>query len=112
MPSTTNYLPGDLVLIAFPFSGGTQAKTRPAMVVLDSGDNDVVVARVTTHVYQSSFDVPLTDWRGAGLLAASVVRLHKLATLEKRLIRRKLGRLHEVDRANVGSVMHSTYGRW
>jgi len=105
-------LPGDLVLIAFPFSGGTQAKTRPAMVVLDGGDDDVVVARVTTQLHQTSFDVSLGDWQGAGLLAASVVRLHKLATLEKQLIRRKLGRLQAADRANVTSVLKSSYGSW
>lgn len=43
MPSTMTYQPGDLLLIGFPFSGGSQVKTRPAMVVLDSGDADVVV---------------------------------------------------------------------
>jgi len=78
MPSTISYQPGDLVLVEFPFTGpGT--KLRPALVVLDSGDADVVLARVTTPPY----DIHLTDWRQAGLLAPSFVRLHKLATLSK-----------------------------
>ncbi|MBW3597309.1 MAG: type II toxin-antitoxin system PemK/MazF family toxin [Planctomycetes bacterium] len=111
MPSTT-YQAGDLLLIGFPFSGGAQVKTRPAMVVLDTGDDDVLVARVTTQHHQSPYDVPLADWQGAGLLSASTVRLHKLATLEKTLVRRMLGRLQPADRANVAAVMQQTYGQW
>src|SRR5437870_1515492 len=42
MPSTTNYQRGDFVLIDFPFSGASQTKPRPAMVLLDTSDNDVV----------------------------------------------------------------------
>ena len=85
-PSTTTYRSGDLLLIEFPFSGSSQVKTRPAMVVLDTGDDDVVVARVTTRHYQTSYDVSVGDWQAAGLLATSTVRLRKIATLEKKLI--------------------------
>ncbi len=40
--------PGDLVLLAFPFTSETAAKQRPALVLLDSGDDELLVARVTT----------------------------------------------------------------
>jgi mRNA interferase MazF len=108
----TNYNPGDLVLISFPFAGRTQAKSRPALVILDTGNADVVVARVTTQLYQTPYDVPIKDWQGAGLLAPSVVRLHKLATLEKALITRHLGSLQAEDRRRVSTVMRQTYGKW
>jgi mRNA interferase MazF len=39
-----NYQPGDLVLVAFPFTGGG-SKVRPALVLLDTGDDDILVAR-------------------------------------------------------------------
>ena len=45
MRSTTSYQPGEVVLVAFPFTGGPHVKRRPALVILDSGDADVVVAR-------------------------------------------------------------------
>lgn len=85
MPSTTvttSYQKGDLLLIDFPFATGTRSKTRPAMVMLDAGDSDVVVARVTSQNARTADDVPLSEWKGAGLLNASVVRLNKLVTLE------------------------------
>ena len=112
MPSTTNYQAGDLILVDFPFAGGKQVKTRPALVILDTGDADVVAARVTIQAAVVSKDVPITDWQGAGLLAASIVRLHKLATLEKSLIRRVLGSLQSADRNQVSAVMKQLYGTW
>jgi mRNA interferase MazF len=93
--------PGELVLLAFPFSSETGAKQRPALVLLDAGDDDLVVARVTTQQYNSPLDHPIRDLQAAGLLAPSVIRLHKLATLEKALVRRRLGRLSGDDWSTV-----------
>jgi len=112
MPSTTTFRAGDLVLVAFPFTGSGQAKLRPALVILDVGDADVVVARVTTQPYRTSNDVELTDWQGAGLLAPSIVRAHKLATLEKSLIHRQLGALRQTDLQRVSTVVRRAFGAW
>ena len=57
------------------------------MVIVDTGDADILVARVTTQSGQSDHDVPIEDWRGAGLLAPSIVRLHKLATRGEEALR-------------------------
>ena len=43
----TTYQPGDVVLLAFPFTDGVRQKQRPALVLLDTGDPDIVVARIT-----------------------------------------------------------------
>ncbi len=88
---------GDVVLLAFPFSSAAGTKQRPALILLDCGDQDLVVARVTTQQHQSPFDLPIQDWKEAGLLLPSVVRLHKLATIEKQLVRRRLGRVSAGD---------------
>ena len=108
----TNYQPGDLVLIAFPYADSTRTKNRPALVLLDTGNSDIVVARVTTQKHQTPYDVPIADWQGAGLLALSVVRLHKLATLEKILVRNRLGNLQPADHQQVSAMMRQTYGSW
>src|SRR5947209_11142004 len=105
MPSTTAYRRGDLVLLAFPFAGAAVAKARPAMVVADTGDADLVVARVTTQLHAASWDHEIAVWRAAGLLAPSAVRLHKLATLERRLVQRPLGRLTDGDLRRVSAIL-------
>jgi mRNA interferase MazF len=53
--------------------------------------------RGDTQRHQSSSDIAVTDWKQAGLLAPSQVRVHKLAAVEKRLVRRKLGRISDAD---------------
>lgn len=112
MPSTTSYQPGDLVLIEFPFTTNGPGKLRPALVIVDTGDADVVLARVTTQTSNTPFDVSISDWRQAGLLAPSTVRVHKLATLAKTGIRRVLGTLPASDRQQVAAVLRQMAASW
>ena len=86
-----NYQIGEIVLLAFPYADLRGVKRRPALVLLDAGNGDVVVARVTSHQVQTGYDVKLIEWKQAGLLLPSVVRLHKLATLQKTMAERRLG---------------------
>ena len=88
---------GDILLLKFPFTDSETVKKRPALVLLDTKDDDLIMARITKTLFNSEFDVKLNDWSKAGLLSPSVVRLHKVATIEKTLIDRKLGRLSEKD---------------
>src|SRR6266851_5816059 len=98
-----NYQSGEVLLLLFPFADATGARWRPALVLLDTGDADIVVARVTSQIVQTVFDVELVEWQQAGLLLLSVVRVHKVATLEKRLVERRLGTLTSNDWAQVST---------
>ena len=81
-----NYEFGQVVLIAFPFTSGSGAKERPALALYDNGDPDVLVARSTSQTVTTKDDLLIKNWKVAGLLVISTVRLHKVATLDKRLI--------------------------
>jgi mRNA interferase MazF len=95
----TTYNFGDVVLIGFPHTDLQGVSKRPAIVLYDSGDQDVLVARATTQEYRTEADYKIRDWRGCGLLGESYVRLSKQATIEKRFIIRKLGAIEskEID---------------
>jgi mRNA interferase MazF len=108
----TNYLPGDVVLVLFPFADAAQSKQRPAIVVSDQGDQDVLVARVTMHLGRSAFDVALADWKPAGLLVASSVRADKLATIGKKNVLRRLGRITAADHQLVGQALKRLLAAW
>jgi mRNA interferase MazF len=97
MPFMTTYNKGDLLLTEFPFVGGKLTKKRPALVLLDAGDADLVLARVTTQPHNTSHDVNIVHWKACGLRAPSVIRLHKIITSEKTQVIRLLGTLHLVD---------------
>jgi mRNA interferase MazF len=112
MPSTTSYRAGDLLLVDFPFTASGQTKARPALVILDTGDADVMLARVTTQTWNTQFDVPIVAWQQAGLLAPSVVRLHKLATLSKSRVQHRLGKLDASDRPQVSGALQRIAASW
>lgn len=94
---------GDVVTVLFPFSSGTGAKHRPALVVQNDANNhrmsNVIVAAITTTKHRSGqptqmlveFASPVGQQ--SGLAHDSVVTCENLATLEKSLVRRKLGAL-------------------
>ena len=75
--------PGEIVLIRIGFHETPGGKLRPAAVLLDSGDDDFVSAPVTSRSRVSDFDVPIHQWREAGLNTASTIRVHKLTVLAK-----------------------------
>ena len=108
----TTCRPGEVVLVSFPFADQGQWKKRPAVVVADTGDNDLVVARVTTQRYTTAFDISLADWKAAGLLAPSTVRLHKLATIDKSLIGLRLGSSCANDRERASPILRSLWRDW
>ncbi|QEG34632.1 type II toxin-antitoxin system PemK/MazF family toxin [Bythopirellula goksoeyrii] len=107
-----NYQAGDFVLVRFPDSTGVIGKLRPAMILAASHDSDVLLARVTTQPHSSQFDVALKEWQAAGLLAPSTVRLHKIGTLEKTLLHRKLGTLSSKDRKLMRPVLDMLWSDW
>lgn len=95
----TTYNFGDIVLIGFPHTDLQGVSKRPAIVLYDSGDQDVLVARITTQEYRTEADYKIGEWGRCGLLGESYIRLGKQATIEKRFIIRKLGTLEtkEID---------------
>ena len=107
--STTTFEFGDIVLVEFPLSESTQRKRRPAMVVLDIGDADVVVAPITTRKRFDQGDFHIDEWAQAGLLRDSWVRLAKISCLTKSDIARHLGRLALRDRDSLVSSWRSLY---
>jgi mRNA interferase MazF len=105
----TTYEFGEVVLVNFPQSGTAARKRRPALVVLDIGDADVVLAPITTRRRSGRGDYEVRDWSAGGLLRASWVRLAKVACLEKRDISRRLGQLTDDDRVRLRQLWRAVY---
>ena len=90
----TSFEFGDIVLLTFPFTNGVQKKKRPALILLDADDGDVILCRITSKKVETKYDFILEEWKNFNLLLPSVIRMHKIATLDKKLIERKLGKLN------------------
>lgn len=102
---------GDLLLIRFPFTDLSGSKRRPA-VLLAQYPRDVVVAFISSVIPTplESSDVLLHPSASTGLKHLSVLRLHKIATLEDRLITRSLGRLSQTLLASVDQALMAGLG--
>lgn len=105
-----SYRLGEILLVPMVFSDGSASKRRPVMVVWDGGDDDVLVAPVTSHPARPPFDVALADWQQAGLRLPSTARTQKLATVDKSTVIRQLGRLTADDLARVTTAMSRLFG--
>jgi len=104
----TNYKFGDIVLVDFIQSDGDR-KRRPALVILDIGDSDIVLAPITTKERNEEGDYKLKNWSESGLLKESWIRLAKITCLDKNDITRRLGRLADYDNREIISLWKKLY---
>ncbi len=100
----TLYRLGDIILVGFPHTDLQGISKRPAVVMYDSGDQDVLIARIITQEYTTETDYRILEWKKGGLLAESFVRLAKQATIEKQHVIRKLGTLEITEIENPKSI--------
>jgi len=82
---------------------------KAAIVLYDSGDQDVLLAMVTSQEYTTETDYKILDWQKSGLLAESYIRLGKQATIEKQFIIRKLGTLKAKDIEVLKSILKGMF---
>ncbi len=115
MQSMTTYSFGDVILVPFPFTDQSQAKQRPAVVVSSARYNterpDLILMAITSQVRSPATfgEVIVQNWQAAKLLKLSSIK-PVFTTLDKRLVRKSLGRLHETDRASLKTVMQAILG--
>jgi mRNA interferase MazF len=101
---------GEIVLLKFPFTEGKSFKKRPGLILRDCNDGDVIVCRITSKIYRSVYDVKIANWKDSGLLLPSVIRVHKLATLEMELVDRVMGEIDEVTKDKVRKIIERLPG--
>ncbi|MGB3777815.1 MAG: type II toxin-antitoxin system PemK/MazF family toxin [Tunicatimonas sp.] len=95
---------GDIVLLEFPFTDGQRSKKRPALMLLDTQDGDMIVCRITSKLHHTAFDFVIQEWQAAGLKLPSVVRVHKIATLERGMVLTKFGTINEQDKKSIQQI--------
>jgi mRNA interferase MazF len=108
---------GEVVLTRFPFTDLTGAALRPAVVVSRGQiGQDLVLAAISSvvrdtlvpadcRIESSHREFPLT-----GLRVTSVIRIHKLATVERSVVIRRLGRLGPDLQAQTDTLLRLVLG--
>jgi mRNA interferase MazF len=115
MPPTTAYSFGDVVLVPFPFTDQSTAKRRPAVVISSDRYNrerqDVIIMAITSQARSQpkTADLRIESWSAAGLLKPSTVK-PVIATIQRSLILRSLGRLADADLAGLRRTIAAVLG--
>jgi len=97
----TTFSQGDVLLIPFPFTDFSTLKQRPAIVLssdtFNNSHSDVVVMAITSQIPQN---IPSEDYllsqeeiELAHLPKSSLIKTGKIVTINKMLVRKKLGTL-------------------
>jgi mRNA interferase MazF len=95
---------GDIVLLKFPFTDGNSYKRRPALLINEYNDGDIIVCRITSQIYKTKNDVYIDDLEKTGLRLPSVIRVHKLATLEKEMVELIMGQIDNPTKVKVKRI--------
>ena len=85
---------GDIVLIPFPFTDLSGTKTRPAVILIESEEYVTVCFITSQFKWQAEFDILIMPTELNGLKKPSLIRLSKLATIDKDMV---IGRLGSID---------------
>lgn len=115
MPPMMSYEFGDVVLAPFPFSDQSAHKQRPVAVVSSAAyhrdRSDLIVLAITSQIRLTLGvgEALITHWRQAGLIKPGLLK-PVLATIDKGLVIRKLGRLPSADREKLREVLSSILG--
>ena len=96
---------GDIVLLKFPFTDSKTYKKRPALIINDFDDGDILVCRITSKIYKTKNDIYIDDWEKSGLKLPSVIRVHKMATLEKDLVEIFMGQIENPIKEKVRTTI-------
>lgn len=93
----------DIILVPFPFTNLSDTKIRPCLVLIDA-EFDVTVSFITTQTgWNDNASVIIKPSATNGLKKESLIRLNKLATIDKELIIGSIGILSkdEIGKVNV-----------
>ncbi len=99
---------GKIILVLFSQPNG-ESKKRPALVILDTGDDDIILAPITTQPRKSKGDYKIKDWQESGLLLESWVRLSKISCIGKDSVERSFGEMTSHDKNKIVSIWKQIY---
>ncbi len=92
---------GDIVVVPFPFSDLSGFKQRPVLIlsndVYNSQSDDLVTCGITTHIKNVDYSIVLenSDLKEGYIPVTSRIRIDKLFTLEKGIVRKKIAKVNK-----------------
>ena len=91
------FVKGEIIVLEFPFSNLIQVKKRPSLIIKVPKGDDLIVCQITGKSYEKSVEIPIKreDFLKGGLKVDSYIRLDKIFSIERYLIKYKAGSLKQ-----------------
>ena len=107
------------MLVPFPFTDLTTTKNRPAIVVSSDWYNaekkDVILSAITSQVISpipnDEYLLTPMDLQLSCLLKPSTIKIGKIVTIDKRLIRQRLGKISDESLDIVEKKLINLFGK-
>lgn len=102
---------GKLILTPFPFTNLSGSKVRPALVLhAHAHSDDCIVAFVSAQEQKLGlYDIKISPSKANGIKTASVIKLNKIATLQKKVILGELGTLEKENMKSVDETLRKVF---
>jgi mRNA interferase MazF len=112
--------PGEICLASFPFGDTAGMKLRPVLLLTGPVGPipEVLVAYISSILPGTLMPSDLVldpakpEFRSTNLKTASVLRLHKLATIHASMIVRRLGDLPQPEKTTVAAKLRDLLAAW
>src|SRR3989344_7812639 len=91
------FVVGDIVVVPFPFTDLSSTRKRPALVLPNLEDDDIVICEITSVMRKDAYVVPLEnkDLESGKLRTDSIIRPNRILTIAKNKINYKFGKIKD-----------------
>lgn len=82
------FVKGDIVVVPFPFSDLTRSKRRPALIVAELEEDDLILCQITSREISDKYTIQIgeEDFESGGLKHKSNVRPNRLFTSDRHIV--------------------------
>ena len=97
----TMFKQGEIVIVPFPFSDLSAIKQRPVLILSRNLDNekndDIITCGITSYLKDSKYSVDIDNscLKEGTIPVQSRIKIDKLFTLDKKIIKKKVARINE-----------------
>ena len=90
------FVAGDIVILPFPHTDQTGGKKRPAVVLCETKNHDILVSMITSAAYgHESIPLDEKNLKSSGLRVACVIRPDRLLVVSPDIVEKKTGRISQ-----------------
>ena len=101
MKSGTIYKQGEIVIVPFPFSDLSNIKQRPVLILSKNTNNDIsediITCGITSNLKDTRHSILINnnDLIEGNIPIKSRIKIDKLFTLDKKIVKKKIARLNK-----------------